>query len=372
MDIHVDKTGTVKGFRDMLAKVVANNQVKGVLILACDANGFTPTELDEALQNAPVPLFGAIFPEIIAGQEKLSRGTIIAGLPLAPNVQIIPQLSDMAAEYDDIIDEKIPDIGSTKTMFVLVDGLSKRISALIDSLFNVFGLEFNYIGGGAGSLSFKQKPCLFSNRGLLQDSALLAMVDVNSGIGVSHGWSSISGPFKVTEVDRNIIKTLDGRPAFEVYREVVEKISARVFSADNFFEIAKGYPFGINKLDAEKIVRDPIMQNEDGSLVCVGEIPAESFVDILSGATPSLVDAARNALTLAKTALGKTTPQTTLFIDCISRVLFLQDEFSHELAAVYDDQIPLLGALTLGEIANSGQDYLEFYNKTAVIGALEM
>jgi len=125
-------------------------------------------------------------------------------------------------------------------------------------------------------------------------------------------------------------------------------------------------------LDAEKIVRDPIMLGDDGTMVCVGEVPEESYVDILSGSVPSLVNAAANALALGRAAFkGQSTSQTTLFIDCISRVLFLEEEFSRELKAVFDENIPLIGALTLGEIANSGQDYLEFYNKTAVVGILE-
>ena len=60
-----------------------------------------------------------------------------------------------------------------------------------------------------------------------------------------------------------------------------------------------------------------------------------------------------------------------LFIDCISRVLYLEEAFAQELSAVHEPDVPLIGALTLGEIANTGEDYLEFYNKTAVIAVLE-
>ncbi len=46
------------------------------------------------------------------------------------------------------------------------------------------------------------------------------------------------------------------------------------------------------------------------------------------------------------------------------------NDFSKELAVVSTPDRPLIGALTLGEIANSGKDYLEFYNKTSVVGIL--
>ena len=114
------------------------------------------------------------------------------------------------------------------------------------------------------------------------------------------------------------------------------------------------------------------MVKENGALVCVGEVPVESYVDILTGDESSLVNAARKALTLSLEAyLGPANHKVFFFIDCISRVLFLGKEFEKEIQAVYQEGIPLIGALTLGEIANSGKDYLEFYNKTAVVGCME-
>lgn len=372
LTIHIDPAGTVEGFQRILKQTISQKDVVGVLVFACDANDFKPETVNTILKNVPIPIFGGVFPELIHGRNKLTKGTIVAGLSTRPNVQIIPHLSDPSVDYDEIISQKFPESDQNKTMFVLVDGFSQRISALIDSLFNYFGLEINYLGGGCGSLSFVQKPCLFTNEGLIADSAILATVETASGIGVSHGWYSVSGPFKVTEADRNVILTLDWQPAFSIYRQVVEEAARCKFTDTNFFELAKSYPFGIKRLGGEMIVRDPIMVKENGALVCVGEVPAESYVDILTGDVSSLVTAARKALTLSLKAYhGPADHKVIFFIDCISRVLFLGKEFEKEIQAVYQEDIPLIGALTLGEIANSGKDYLEFYNKTAVVGCLE-
>jgi hypothetical protein len=372
MLINLDRTGTVDAFKTNLASILENKSVKGLLILACDENGFIPESIDPLLTNLAIPVMGGIFPQIIFGKENLSRGTIIAGLSTTPNIQFIPGITDQSVIYEDIIDEKFSQIDEGQTMFVFVDGMGTRISDLLDSLFNIFGLEINYVGGGAGSLSFEQAPCLFTNTGLVADGATLGLVDIVSGVGVGHGWESIRGPYKVTESQQNILKTLDWQPAFEVYQQVVEEASGKTFTKDNFFDMSKGYPFGINKIGAEKVVRDPFALGENGAILLVEGIPEESFVDILTGDTNSLVTAAKKAFDAGQEAFsGAPDNRWTFFIDCISRVLFLEDEFVQELDVVHQADIPLIGALTLGEIANSGNDYLEFYNKTAVIAVLE-
>ncbi|MEM6299570.1 MAG: FIST C-terminal domain-containing protein [Bacteroidota bacterium] len=158
---------------------------------------------------------------------------------------------------------------------------------------------------------------------------------------------------------------MDHRPAFEVYKEVVEKHGGQQFSDDNFFDIAKAYPFGISKVDAERVVRDPLMVQEN-SLVCVGEVPQGAYVDILNGNQDTLIGAARKAKEFSESNMEDPT-KMRFFIDCISRVLFLEENFSEELKAVSSPDIQTIGACTLGEIANNQDAYLEFYNKTAVV-----
>jgi hypothetical protein len=218
MLIKVDRTKSINGLKNCISEVLSDKDVKGIMILACDENSYKVEEVDSILKGLSLPVFGGTFPEIIYGNEKLTTGVIVAGLSEDPEVTVIPDLSDDDADYEKLIDERFSHDKLPVTMFVFVDGLSKRISALIEALFNIFGLEMNYIGGGAGSLSFEQKPCLFTNDGLLMDSSLLVSTNIKSGIGVKHGWEMISGSFTVTESNRNEIISLDWKPAFDVYR----------------------------------------------------------------------------------------------------------------------------------------------------------
>jgi hypothetical protein len=201
---------------------------------------------------------------------------------------------------------------------------------------------------------------------------VLAVLDVPSSIGVSHGWTYVSGPYKVTESTRNVIRTLNWQPAFDVYRSVIDPMIEQPLSQENFFDFAKRHPLGIARVNAENIVRDPILVGDDGSLICVGEVLEESHIDILHGDPESLINAARQASTLSRQSFhGASEDTLTFVVDCISRVLFLGDEFENELQAISGGGA-MIGALTLGEIANNGQDYLEFYNKTVVVGLLEI
>ena len=375
MFINLDREGTVEGLQYLLERAADDENTSGVLILACDANGFTPEKVDEVLKQYKKPVFGGIFPQILFNKEILEKGTIVAGISQPVSTAVIKGIGDISIDLDAIIENTFEwQSLENKTIFVFVDGLSQYISVLIDSMFNCWGLLPNYIGGGAGSLSFERKPCVFTGEGLLGDAAVLAMADIKSGIGVAHGWKPVAGPLRVTEADRNIIISLNWRPAFEVYRETVEKISGKSFDNTDFFQLAKGFPIGIVRMAEEMVVRDPI--SLDGSrLICVGEVPLNSFVYILKGDKDSLIAAAVKARQLAEASYLKTLNEkkekslTTFFMDCVSRVFFLQSDFNEELESVYAGY-PLLGALTIGEIANTGKDYLEFYNKTSVIGLL--
>lgn len=371
MLIRFDPAGEANVLSGFLAEMAAMPEVGLVVVLAGEANDFTPASLNPMLQAFGKPLIGGVFPRIVLGRGCFERGTIVLGLQCRAKVAVVAGISDGSSDLHGHIDAALPHSERHGgTLLVIADGRGRRIGALGDALYNAFGLEIDFLGGGAGPVGSQQKPCVLTNRGLLQDAAALALTDIGAGVGVAHGWEPIGRRFKVTEADRNIILSLDWQPAFEMYRQAVEAHAGRPFDEAAFFDQANGYALGIAKIDDEMVVRDPVAR-EGQALVCVGEVPQGTYVYILSGHREGVVKAAGRACHIARSAYrGKREPQGTFLIDCISRARFLDGDFAAELAAV-DSGLPVVGMLSLGEIANSGRAYLEFHNRTAVVGLVD-
>ena len=325
------------------------------LLLVAEESSFSYESLGDALSDS----YGAIFPEIIYDKEHYKIGVVAIELEKKP--YLVKDIQNPMLE-----DEELSDIES---MLVFVDGLSPYIDSFLFSLFEVIDEDTILFGGGAGKLTLEQERVIFTPEGIYENAALLIAFDNPTRVGVKHGWEFLEGPLVATSSEKNILKKIDYEDAFEVYKRIVQEDSGLTFNDNNFFEIAKSYPLGIVTIDNEVIVRDPIFV-QDGALVLVGVMPENSIINILKGEKSHLLGAAKQA---AQEAYSQSKNAELVFmIDCISRVLFLEEFFKEEIESVYDivDETPIVGALTLGEIANNSKSYIDFYNKTCVVGVI--
>jgi hypothetical protein len=348
-------------------QIVSNSDIEGLAIFAAPKDGLD-SSFERFLQNLDVPVFGGLFPELIFRGEKMDSGAVVCGLSTPPAVTTVSDLSNPDRSYRSHLDPTLPAEGY-ETAFVFVDAYATEVERFIDALFRTYSVELNYIGGGAGTLEMEQRPCLFTNEGVVRDSAVIAAIKPPLQLGVKHGWQEIAGPFRVTDSDGPVLHTLDGTAAFAAYKQTVDEHASTELTRDNFFEVAKGYPFGIAQAGDEQIVRDPFEVTAEDGLNCFGNIPEGEFVHILEGQPELLISAAENAK--EQTNVDEADSEALLFFDCISRVLYLEEQFEQELASVQVDNTPTIGALTIGEIANDGSGHLDYYNKTAVIGAID-
>ncbi len=362
------QAGTVKE----KAAELGLSEDQALMLLIGEKSQVNIPEIIDALNEAGITFFGGLFTGIIYEDQRYEEGAIISAVPVLQKPYLIRGLNDDNFTIPDM-NSIIKDIDEKKTALILVDGLTGNIAGFLSRMYNHLANTVNYFGGGAGSLSLEQQPCLFCNEGFFQDAALVVLLNRQASLGVRHGWERIMGPFAATRTDNTKVHELNWNNAFQVYKEIVEENSGQKFTEDNFFDIAKGYPFGMMKEYAECIVRDPIAVGAEGELICVGEVPENAVLEILKGVDESLINAAGTAASDCKDAAGKNISHG-LVIDCISRVLFLEDKFNDELGAVrrelnaIDEGMVSEGILTLGEISSYGDGFLEFFNKTIVVG----
>jgi hypothetical protein len=250
------------------------------------------------------------------------------------------------------------------TVIVLPDGFASGVSEMLQSLYNEMGPDFQYIGGGAGDNLRFFKTYQLTEAGVHSNAVatvLLNGIFVETSIG--HGWRPRKDILVITKAKGKKILEIDGRPAFDVYSELLGGIPLDQFSAWGM-----KHPLGTPDIQGNYLIRDPISVNEDKSIDLVTEIPANTVANIMEGNIDWLVSAARSVATEAAGKVVK--PQFALVFDCISRYLFMGSDFGQEVNAIKEAvgrEVPLLGVLTFGEIG-SHADFPQFHNKTLTLG----
>lgn len=332
--------------------------------------------LIQQLQALDIAFFGGIFPGLINGGRRFEHGVILKKFKCSLRPTLIRDLA--AGELTEIDTMEIPRGADNSTSIILLDGLTTGINNFLERINNQLGDKVSFLGAGAGYSTLVQQPCIFTNAGLFQDAAVCCIIDQEIVLGVRHGWQHLAGPLVATRAEQNTIYELNWENAFGVYKEIVEENCGCTITPDNFLDIAKGYPLGILREGLEDIVRDPISVGPQGELVCIGEVPSNTVLHILRGDPDKLITSAGMVAEDCLSQLATTDLiNHTLVVDCISRPLFLEGEFSRELQAI-QDKLPAghgeklaQGVMSLGEISSYGAGTLELFNKTIVVGLMK-
>lgn len=361
--------------QEAILKEIKNFSIQDgeILMLLIATESSAPVEpLVSALQALGIPFFGALFPGVIHDTKEIKEGIIIKKWKAAVPPIIIKDLANRTLSGLEKL--SLPEATGKLTAFTFVDGLTFHIDHFLESLNNIFGGKVNFIGGGAGVMSFEQQPCVFSNEGFFQDAAVVCLAEQESRLGVRHGWEKVAGPLVATQTERNVIHQLNWNNAFEEYKAIIKADSGKEINHDNFFEIAKNYPFGIYRENEEDIVRDPFKVGENGELICFGEVKPHTVLNVLKGDPSTLIDAAQEAINDCKTDNAtQLAASETMVVNCISRRHFLENAFEDEMSIIakeiktIEGEVPH-GILSLGEISSYGTGLLDIFNKTIVVG----
>lgn len=325
------------------------------------------------LNSRKIEFFGAIFPGLIYGSEKYDTGAIIQVLPVIQHPVLIQGISKSPKDLEKLLHPFRSICNKNAAAFIIVDGASSNISSFLSSLFSLFADSVEYLGCGAGFLEMEPGPSVFTPDGFFQDAAVISFLDMHCSLGVHHGWEKAIGPLVVTKSDGNRIKELNWRNALEVYKEAVESDRGAVVKEGNFLEITAHYPFGIYIEGHEDLMRVILQITSEGELICAGDVSENAVLYIMKG---DIIQFVRSAEKTVEDCFfkGNENIMYCLVIDCVGRSIYLQESFKEELRAikkgleVRNIHVVPEGVLSVGEIASMGEDMLEFFNYTIVMG----
>ena len=354
-------------FKENLKQMEDSNEVKSVLLLMANDKTFSVEFLNPLLKSFLKPIIGGVFYEVIYNSKQENKGILLIPLLFKLEIEIFNFADSNLKVFEKLDSTYSNKLNENGGIFIFIDAFAPQKSTFIENLFNFFGFKYSFFGAGCGSDSFVSFPCIIHNSGVYENAAAIGYTTEQLSMGVAHGWNSISEPLKVTESENCKIQTINWEPAFEVYKKIVEKHSGLVFYNNNFSEIAKCYPIGLIKIDGEQVIRDPYTTN-DGALYCLDIVDTGQYITVMNGNSASLIEGAVKAAEKCETSNKDKDiiSEFTFCVDCFSRVNFLEKDYFKELKAIERNK-PVYGVVSFGEIANTGDSFLEIFNKTIIV-----
>jgi hypothetical protein len=264
--------------------------------------------------------------------------------------------------------------GDHKVLMLLTDGLAGDQQEVVRGAYSVAGAAIPLVGGCAGDDLRMKRTRQILDRVVTEDAVVAVAIasDAPMGIGVSHGWQEVGEPLVVTSSSGTRVRSLDDRPALDVYLERLAPPAPAHHDPAAFTHFAQTHPLGLERRTGVSIRFVAGADFETRELICIAEVPEDGLAYIMQGDAGSVLSATVEAGNEALAGLEGQAPVAMLAFDCIARRGVLGDEgIGREVDALEDlaPGVPVAGFYTYGEFART-TGISGFHNQTLVVLAL--
>lgn len=255
---------------------------------------------------------------------------------------------------------------------LFADGLTSNVSDYIEGLKKYFGEKDVDISGGAACDEWEfKKVYLFNEQEVASNAAsmLIFSKPLVTSTAVRHGRTPLplSQRHIVTKSSKNVVYTIDNKPAFDFYRETLgENANYEAYALLVFPEDPINNPDNYLVRAAFKI------NKEDGSITFPGDVKENSYIGISQHSTQKkTLEAAQICTRQAiKTFEGKQIKAALVF-SCALRKEILGTTVSKEFDLIKQELpegVPIFGYCTYGEIGPfNAKESANYYNETIVV-----
>lgn len=241
----------------------------------------------------------------------------------------------------------------------LHDGLAGIGEELALTTRRTLGPKVTVVGGTAADAFRYESTPVFRDDEVVEDAVVLALVASKepTAVAVGHGHEPISEPHEVTRAEGRTVYELDGRPAFDVWRDAVREPVRETLGIEiddvapddeRMPRIMGSYGFGLDQ-GGRYAIRQMLPGEGEGDLFFTVEIPEGVVLRVMYGEPDSQIEAARRTAREARARAAG--PVAGAFVyDCSCRKVILGEEFPDAVRAIADElEVPLAGLETYGE-----------------------
>jgi hypothetical protein len=237
-------------------------------------------------------------------------------------------------------------------LILLTDGLGGDQQAVLTGVHRVLGAAVPVVGGAAADDRQLLRTSVFHDGAVLTDAAVAIWVGSHRPLTVScaHGWKSVSLPLLVTSSQGPVVHEIGGRPAADVYWQLVRDTDARP-TVPGGPVWQSSYALGLIEPGGSHLVRG-VFATEGGPISTFTPLPAYSAVQVMT-ADPDTLLAVVDGVISDSLVYGDET--VILAFDCIARMDILGNAYPDEISRMKKAAGDALcfGTYTYGEFARA-------------------
>jgi len=338
-----------------------------LIIIFASIEYITP-EILEIIARAlkPKRLVGSSTGAIILSEGVTTHGIAIVGInsdEIRCGISAITDIvnQDMHATGFDLAKKAGSDLNlPLREVFITFsEGIEKDNSRFIRGVKEALGGGFPVIGAiSSDDFKYRNLRQFFQDK-ILQNSVVGVLFGgtFNIALDCRHGFKPLGKPRTITRIDEYIIRTIDNKPAVDIYKHFLGPQADQLKNA-TLNSHAAMYPLGIYLEEAKQyLLRNIIDILDDGSIVCQGGIPQGAEVHLMISNKDSCRQSAVTAAESVKTALAGKPAKLIMVFESLARHKILGRSVSGEIRAIKEilgAAVPIIGMCSYGEIGPFG------------------
>lgn len=250
---------------------------------------------------------------------------------------------------------------SNPVFIILISGLKTDGEQIIKGIESVFQKAPQVYGGMAADDGAFEQTYVFTNGRYSTDGILAIVFDQGtiefSGL-ITSGWRGVGSERLVTRSSGNIVYTIDGKPALDLYSRYLH------LKDEDIPRLSVDFPFIVKRTDGSAVIRTPTEKDlENRAIVFAGSVPEGSRVMFSSNPGEETIQNSIADITRFSDQIREA--DLLILFSCMARHQAVGRKVEDEINAAANAGTSLLiGFFSYGEIGNNELGRCEFYNET--------